>query len=199
MRLRFEGSIAGFGTSCGTRVVLGHWVRSPFGPFSDVMLERPDGKRLLLAPTREVADFIAGTYRFEEVRVAPVVVDVVGHDWTIGAPELDVRFTVGRRGPLGLLLRAVPSRLATRPLWCALTDVPARLLPGVRACGRTGGGRREWYGAQDLRPITAATAVFEGRDLGLLRPVDPAVRFGFGSTPRSPAIVRIVTTVQMNV
>ncbi|MGW5372453.1 hypothetical protein ACWES4_30080, partial [Streptomyces sp. NPDC004011] len=53
--LRFDGWIAGAGTSSGTRLVLGHWLRSPFGPFSDVMLERADGHRLLLAPTPETA------------------------------------------------------------------------------------------------------------------------------------------------
>ncbi|MBI0381305.1 hypothetical protein JBE27_34865 [Streptomyces albiflaviniger] len=45
-RLRFDGWIAGMGTSSGTRVVLGHWERSPFGPFSDVMLDRaPETRR----------------------------------------------------------------------------------------------------------------------------------------------------------
>jgi len=51
------------------------------------------------------------------------------------------------------------------------------------------------YGARDLLPVTAATAAFAGGDLGRLAPVDPPVRFGFGSVPRTPALVRVVTTV----
>lgn len=48
-RLRFDSWIANLGTSSGTRIVLGHRQRSPSGPFSDVMLVRPDGERLPLS------------------------------------------------------------------------------------------------------------------------------------------------------
>lgn len=195
-RLRFDGWIAGLGTSSGTRIVLGHWQRSPFGPFSDVMLERPDGERLLLAPTRETADFIRATYTFDTVRVAPVDVSVADNTWIVTSGPLDLRFTTGRRRLLGFLLRAVPAPIARRPAWSALTDRPARLLlPGVRTRGSAGAGRREWYGARDLLPIRAVSAVFEGGDLGAIAPVEPPVRFGFGSVPGNPAVTRVTTTV----
>ncbi|MEU2060866.1 hypothetical protein [Streptomyces sp. NPDC013455] len=195
-RLRFDGWIAGIGTTSGTRLVLGHWPRSPFGPFSDVMLERADGHRLLLAPTRRTAEFIASTYAFDEVRVEPVRVRAADDRWAVTTgPLLDLRFTVGRRGLPGRLLRAVPGALAADPRWTAVTDPLARLLLGVRTRGTAGGGRYEWYGARDLHPITAATAVLEGRDLGPLTAVTPPVRFGFGSTPRRPSLVRVTTTV----
>jgi hypothetical protein len=195
-RLTFDGWIAGVGTASGVRVVVGHWTASPFGAFGDVMVERADGWRLLLAPTREVGDFVADTYRFDEVLVVPVTVTAEpGGVWNVAAGPLDLRFAVGRRGPLGLLMRAVPGALAARPAWAAVVDVPARLLPGVRTRGSAGRGRREWYGARDLRPITAVTAVLDGADLGPLAPVDPPVRFGFGSVPRRPALVRVTTTV----
>ncbi|MFC9931551.1 hypothetical protein [Streptomyces sp. NPDC127190] len=195
-RWRFDGWIAGIGTSCGARLILGHWPRSSFGPFSDVMLEQADGHRLLLAPTRRTADFIAVTYSFDEVRIAPVRVHVSGDDWTVTAsPLLDLRFTAGRRGPVGLLLRAVPGALAAQPFWTAVTDPAARLLLGVRTHGTAGGGRYEWYGARDLHPITAATAVLGEQDAGSLAAVEPPVRFGFGSTPRRLCLVRVTTTV----
>ncbi|OEJ28590.1 hypothetical protein BGM19_03695 [Streptomyces agglomeratus] len=197
-RLRFEGWIAGLGTSSGTRVVLGHWTRSPFGPFSDVMIERPDGERLLLAPDQRLATFVADTYGFDAVQVVPVAVNVEGRAWTVEAGSLHLRFTVGSRGPVGLLLRAVPRTLAARPSWAALVDLPARLLPGVRTRGSAGHGRREWYGAHDLRPVTTAVAAFEGVSLGTLAPIDPPVRFGFGSAPRRPSLVRVTTTVELS-
>lgn len=197
-RLCFDGWIAGLGTASGTRIVLGHWPRSPFGPFSDVMLERGDGRRLLLAPTRETADFVGATYVFDAVRVVPVDVSVTGDTWTVAAGPLRLRFTTGRRGPLGHVLAAVPGALARRPAWCALTDLPAGvLLPGVRTRGSAGAGRREWYGARDLRPIRAVSAVFEGDDLGAMAPVEPPVRFGFGSVPRRPALTRVTTTITL--
>ncbi|MFE2071553.1 hypothetical protein [Streptomyces misionensis] len=196
VRMRFEGWIAGLGTASGTRLVVGHWPCSPFGPFSDVMLERPDGHRLLLAPTRRTAEFIAGTYSFDEVRIEPVRVRVTGDVWTVTAGAvLGLRFTVGRRGPAGLLLRAVPAALSASPGWTAVTDPPARLLLGVRTRGTAGGGRHEWYGAHDLHRITGMTAVVRGRSLGALTAVRPPVRFGFGSTPRRPSLVRVTTTV----
>lgn len=197
-RLRFDGWIAGMGTASGTRVVLGAWRHSPFGPFSDVMIERADGERLLFAPTQQTADFIAGTYVFDTVRVVPVDVGVADGVWTVTAGPLDLRFRLGHRGLLGLLLCAVPGALARRPAWCVLTDLAARsLLPGVRTRGSAGAGRREWYGARDLRPIRAVSGVFEGKDLGAVAPVEPPVRFGFGSVPRKPAVTRVTTTVAL--
>lgn len=196
-RLRFEGAIAGIGTASGTRVVLGHWARSPFGAFSDVMLEQADGQRTLLAPHPEAADFIAATYTFDHVRVTSVAVSVTGAEWSVEAAELRLRFTVGARGPLGWMLRAVPRRVAAHPAWIACVDAPARLLPGVRARGSAGGGRREWYGVHDLRRVTAAGGRLAGEELGALAPVAPPVRFGFSSVPRRPSLARVTTTVEI--
>jgi hypothetical protein len=198
-RLQFDGWIAGIGTASGVRIVIGHWPSSPFGPVSDVMIESPGGHRLLLASTTRLATFVATTYRFDQVRVAPVGVVRDGVSWTVQAESLALRLTVGRRPPLGWALRAVPPGLAGRPGWVGLLDVPARtLLPGVRTRGSAGSGRREWYGARDLCRITAATTQWAGRDLGGLADVTPPVRFGFGSVPRVPAVVRVTTTIEVS-
>ncbi|GAA4263699.1 hypothetical protein [Dactylosporangium darangshiense] len=198
LRLRFDGWIAGLGTASGTRLVVGNWPVSPFGPVTDVMLERADGHRLLLAATSDLAAFVVRTYTFDEVLVVPVSASQSGRRWTVVAGPLLMRFTVGRRTPLGLLLRAVPPVLASRPWWVRLIDGPARLAqPGVRTYGSAGNGHREWYGARDLRRITDATATLDGTDLGALTAVDPPVRFGFGSTPRAPSLLRITTIVEL--
>lgn len=195
--MRFDGWIAGLGTASGTRLVLGHWPRSPFGAVSDVMVEHADGRRLLLAQTDELGRFVAETYSFDEVRVVPISVGRSGSAWTVGAGPLALRFTIGGRGALGQLLRAVPPALARQPQWVRLISLPARVLRGVRTYGSAGNGRREWYGVRDLHRITAATGALNGVDLGQLTEVDPPVRFGFGSTPRSPALVRVTTTVEV--
>jgi hypothetical protein len=210
---RFDGFIAGLGTPAGLRVVVGHWPSSPFGAFTDVMVERPDGHRMLLAPTEQVAGFVAGTYTFDEVCRTPVDTTVTASDgrspgadapapsvsgdrWTVRAGPLDLTFTVGRRTPLGVLLRTVPAGLATDPRWVTAIDVVAqRVLPGVRTRGSAGQGRREYYAARDLHRITGARVTWDGADQGGLAPVDPPVRFGFGSTPRAPSLVRVVTLV----
>lgn len=66
----------------------------------------------------------------------------------------------------------------------------------MRTRGSAAGGREEFYGALDLHRITAATVTWDGVDQGTLAPVDPPVRFGFGSTPRSPALTRVTTLVR---
>lgn len=195
-RLVFDGWIAGLGTCSGNRIVVGHWPRSPFGAFTDVMLERADGHRVLLAPTEQIAEFVAATYTFDSVEIGPVTASP-GESWILDAPGLRVEFDLGPRARLGRLLRLVPASLAGRTWWITLIDGPARrVMPGVRTRGTAGNGRREWYGARDLRPIRSLRAALEGVDLGGLAPVDPPVRFGFGSVPPRPALVRVTTTVE---
>jgi hypothetical protein len=197
-RQRFEGTIAGLGSTGGTRVVLGHWPVSPFGSFADVMVERADGRRLLLAPTRQVAEFVEATYTFDEVRLVPVEVAVHAPVWRVSAGPLELSFTAGRRPPLGRLLRAVPSRLASSPAWATAVDPVARVvLPGVRTRGSAGGGRREWYGARDLHRVSWMRGTWDGVDLGALAPVEPPARFGFSSTPVRPSLTRVVSTVEL--
>lgn len=193
-RLRFRGSIAGVGTTSGVRIVVGRWDASPYGAFTDAMVETRAGHRLLIAPSERVADLVAGTYRFDEVRVEPVAMS----DWTLRSESLSLALTLGRRTPLGRLLRVVPRRLAESPAWCAVTDPVTRVvLRGVRTRGSAGGGRREWYGATDVRAIVAARGTFEGADLGDLADVVPAPRFGFSAPPRRPSVTTVVTTVEI--
>lgn len=117
--------------------------------------------------------------------------------WTVRAGDLALRLVVGRRPPLGWLLRSVPRRLATSPRWATAIDPLARrAVRGVRTRGVARQGRREWYGATDLRTITALDGSLSGVPLGALRPVDPPCRFGFSSTPRRPSVTTVVTTVE---
>ncbi|GAA4705922.1 hypothetical protein [Nocardioides conyzicola] len=189
---RFCGHIAGVGTTSGVRVVVGRWDESPYGVFADVMVETADGHRVLLAPTQEVAEFVASTYTFDEVRIEPITLN----GWVLSSASLSLSLALGARTGLGRLLRLVPARLAESPAWCTVTDPVARIvLRGVRTRGTAGNGRREWYGATDVHAITAATGSFDGADLGTLTPVTPAPRFGFSSTPKRPSVTAVVTTV----
>lgn len=194
---RFDGFIAGLGTATGLRAVVGHWPRSPLGPFTDVMVEQTDGHRVLVAPDERVADFVSATYTFDEVRLETITARITVDAWRVASDSLDVSFTVGGRTALGALLGAVPRALATDPRWIGAIDVVARrVLPGVRTRGSAGGGREEFYGALDLHAITAASVRWDGVDRGALAPVTPPVRFGFGSTPRRPGLTRVVTLVR---
>ncbi|RRQ29514.1 hypothetical protein DK926_01135 [Rhodococcus sp. Eu-32] len=190
-RSRFHGEIYGVGTESGVRIVVGHWTDSPLGEFTDIMVEFPDGRRLLLAPSDAVREFVTSTYTFDDTLITPVT---FGPEITAG--PLTLRVVVGGVTPLGRLLRVIPSAVSTAPWFCALTDPIARVvLRGVRTRGSAGNGRREYYGARDQHRITAASASWNGEDLGALTPVDPPVTFGFGSTPTSPSVTTITTTI----
>ena len=194
---RFEGEICGFGTETGHRIVIGHWPRSPFGPFADVMHEQPDGTRTLRAPTDEIARFVEETYRFDRVEVVPVVVDRAAGCLAVTAGDLQTTVSIGQRSGLGRILRLVPPPVATSPAWCTAIDPIARTaMRGVRTKGTAGNDRREWYGATDQHRIAAVEARLDGEDLGALADVWPPVRFGFSSTPRTPSLVSVTTTIR---
>ena len=198
VRERYQGRIAGVGTTSGNRLVVGNWAHTPLGRFADVMVERPDGHRVLLAPSEAVRDVIEATYVFDEVRVEPVSVAEADGSWQVSSPSLSLRIGFGRRSGLGWLLRAVPARLATSTRWATLVDpVAARVLDGVRTRGVAREGRQEWYGATDLRLLTSASGSFDGDPLGSLAPVDPPCRFGFSSTPRTPSVTSVTTTIEI--
>ena len=111
----------------------------------------------------------------------------------IATDDLALTFEVGGRSALGVLLLAVPRTLARSRWWASTVNPIARSTKGVRTRGRTAGGRREWYCAQDMQHITSVDARFAGTDLGGLRPVDPPVGFGFSSVPARPSLVRVLT------
>ena len=199
--LRFDGWIAGLGTASGVRIVVGCWIASPYGPVADVMVESAAGHRVLIAPTRELADFVRTTYVFDEVVVTPVALwHPDGRDRLVRvvAGELDVTFRVGSRTAAGRLLHLVPGWLAERLWWVSLCDLAARfVVPGVRTVGSAAAGRREWYAARDNRRLSLVSASLRGEDQGALADVTPPVRFGFGSTPRRPSWTRLTTTVRL--
>ncbi|MGZ4706263.1 MAG: hypothetical protein ACXWCM_15470 [Acidimicrobiales bacterium] len=193
----FEGEICGFGTTSGHRIVIGRWTESPFGWFTDVMHEAQDGTRTLLAPTVEVAELVQGTYVFDLVRIVPVVADRSAGTLRVRAGDLSVLVTTGGRTAIGRALRTVPTSVARSRWWCTLIDPIARVaMRGVRTRGTAGNGRHEWYGATDQHRLTSVRAVLGEQDLGALADVWPPVRFGFSSTPRTPSIVAVTTTIR---
>lgn len=196
MRRVFTGHIAGFGTAAGIRIVVGHWRESPFGGFTDVMVQQPDEQRVLLAPDGAVADFVASTYHFDSVEIGPVAATLTSDRLAVRSRALHVDVGIGGPAPLDRLLRLVPGRLATAPWWLrAIDPVAARLVRGVHTAGTAGHGRREYYGVRRSRRLVSAAGRYRDTDLGALRPLWPAVAFGFASAPATPQVVAVTTTI----
>lgn len=196
MTRSFAGHIAGLGTAAGTRIVVGLWDASPFGSFADAMVEDSSGHRTLVAPRQDVADFVASTYSFDEVRIEPIDVQRRS-DWSVHSRSLQLRFTPGPRLWVSPLLALVPAPLRRSARWARLCDpVASRLMPGVRTYGTAGNERIEWYAADHVRRLTHASATWQDADLGALAPVVPAVRFGFASSPAQPTLTSLTSYVR---
>ena len=194
----FTGHIAGLGTTSGTRIVVGMWDETPFGPFADVMVETADNHRILLAPRQDIADFVASTYTFDEIRIEPVSVERGDADnWSVHTRSVQLRFTPGGRLWVSTLLRLVPSFLRRTAVWAKIcSPIASRLMPGVQTYGSAGNGRTEWYAARDIHKLSEARVTWEGEELGDLAPVTPAVRFGFASSPAQPTLTALSSYVR---
>ncbi|HSH60502.1 MAG TPA: hypothetical protein VK988_12875 [Acidimicrobiales bacterium] len=181
----FEGSICSAAFASGDRFVVGHWHTSPLGPITDVMWARPDGERVLLAPTPEVAAFVGGVYGFDRVQIVDISVDFDGRRLALEAGEVAVTMQGGPGWRLPL------ARL--RPPWFTrwVEAWIARPLLGVRTYGVGRTGVRQWYRAEEYRPVVEATAALGGANLGSLRPLDVPVGFGFSGPPRRPSMVKL--------
>jgi hypothetical protein len=195
----FDGSIMGASFASGDRLVVGRWPVSPFGGFADLMWARPDGRRILLAPTERVRDFVAGHYAFDELRVTPV--RVMRRDDVIDVHADEIQLTLALRppGPASWALALRPRALRSRRSWVALEDAVFRPVvgpalfgtSGVRTRGITLGGARERYVIHDFREAEAAATV-DGQDLGEVAPCPPA-GFGFSEFPSKAALVRVTS------
>jgi len=193
----FDGHIAGLGTGSGLRAVVGLWTQSPFGSFTDAMVQLPSGHRILLAPSVEAADFISAVYNFDETCIVPLASEHGAGQLAVDAGPLRIRARLGSRTRLGAVARLVPRALAVHPRWLrAVSPVAGRILPGVRTAGTAKGGRREYYGVTDLHRIDSATVSWDGADAGPLAAVRPAVGFGFSSVPPEPSLARVRTTIE---
>ena len=193
MRLLFRGHIARTGSASGLRIVIGVWNQSPFGAFTDVMLQTAGDERVLLAPDDAVAEFASSTYRVEVGDVSP---DLDTDVLTVTTDGFHARIAIGGPARVDRLLRLVPRRLATAPRWLRVIDpIAARVVPGVRTYGTAGNGRIEYYGVRRSRSITAIDGHFRGVPFGVVAPLRPPVSFGFSSAPSSPQIVSVTTTI----
>ncbi|PZE63138.1 hypothetical protein [Curtobacterium sp. MCBD17_021] len=194
---RFRGRILGAGSTSGVRFVVGMWESSPFGAFTDVFVELPDGSSVLLAPDEIVAAYVSGTYRFDAVSVVDISARRTARGLELDAGPLVASVDVGTISPLGRVLRIVPKRIARDPRWLTVIDPVAKLVaPGSGTAGTAGGGRREYYGVTGAHDVVGLRGTWAGESLGELAPLDPPVQFGFASLPRIPQVVDVETTIR---
>ena len=163
---------------------------------TDVMWVKPEGTRVLLAPSELVASFVSSIYSFDVVEVVRISVQEIADGFELTAGPLALAIIAGRpRRIFGLR----PSFLRRSLLWARIEDAILRKFvghlvlkgaEGVRLYGKTPSGMREWYLIDEYRPVVEARASVDGRSLGALRPLHPKLRVGLSEFPRQPALVR---------
>ena len=177
LRQRFRGAIAGTGSTSGVRVVVGHWHDTPLGAFSDAMVEtaagggccsrrtgrRPTSSRRRTPSTRSGSRTSWSPARRAAGRSAR-------RRWS-----LDLR--LGRRTPLGALLRCVPARRRDQPR-LVRADRPGR--PGRCCAGSAPAAAPATAAASGTAPPTPGRSwphagAFEGRGPRHHRPRRPAL------------------------
>lgn len=189
-RVVVEGTISSAAFGGGHRFVVGRWPTSPVGPMCDVMWATPTDRRILLAPTDEVAGFITQIYDFDEVRVEPLTVVGDQRSTTVRSDGLELMLSAGRRLPL------LPS---ARPL--AMTrwvESPiARALLGVHAYGTSPTGAIEWYQSSGLGWVNGGSARLDQRSIGTPQRLMRPLRVGFSEPPKRPSIVSVRVTIDL--
>lgn len=186
--IRIRGSISSAGFAGGNRFVVGHWERSPIGPFGDVMWGTPDGQRILLAGNQKVADFVTSIYNFDDVRIGDLQTESDGRVTTVEGLGLNLHLSGG-------IARVIPfsrplsfTRFVERPL--------AKFLMGVETFGTSSRGVSEWYQAKQWRWVKSGTAVLDGNNLGELSNFSQPIEVGFSEPPTKPAIVSLQVAIR---
>jgi len=181
-RFELRGVVSSVGFASGDRFVIGHWISSPIGAFTDLMWATADGTRHLRVPSPRALAFVSGIYAFDTAEVTPLTATVTASSVDVHAGDLEVALRAGRSRPIPF------SRVPGVTRW--VQDPIARVTMGVRTYGRSPHGVREWYRADSYRLVREASGTIGGADLGALAPlIDPPVRFGFSEPPRRPSMV----------
>ena len=179
----FSGRISSSGFSSGDRIVIGDWEDSPLGSFTNIMLARPDGSRVLISPSEKHAEYVSKLYNFEEVRILDLVVTRDKKSIQIEGTGLSVKMSWG-------VALAIP---IWRPLWFIATveNLFAKILYGTKTYGLTKDGRREWYSIRSISRVSSTEAIFDGKNFGDSEEFEISACFGFSEPPRKPSSVSL--------
>ena len=179
----FKGRVISSGFQTGDMVVIGDWSDSPQGAFTNLMWAKPDGTRVLIAPSEELGDFVSSLYSFDEVIVSSMEIERT-------EKSIEVECDLGRVCMKWGLNVPLPF---SRPRWfIANIEAPfARLFFGTKTHGTTRNGRKEWYHVRGLSRMKSVELELDGRSTKQMTGMAPSACFGFSNPPRMPLSVRV--------
>ena len=184
----FKGRITSSGFESGDRIVVGIWNKSPFGKFSDIMWSNAEGKNILIAPTKEIGDYISSMYSFDEILISNIELIETEDRFEIITDYICCNFSWSR----GF---RIPFR---RPLWFISTieNLFAKLIFGTKTSGVTNDKKREWYCINKISKVKIASASLSGKSFGQKTKFHPKAKFGFSEPPKKPTSVLVTTIIK---
>ena len=177
----FRGRITSSGFESGDSMVIGDWIESPLGPFTNIMWSKPDGSRVLLSPSSEHADFVSSLYDFDDVKITDIIVNRNGKKISIETDYLDVSMSWGMTFPLPF----------PRPLWfiSSIENLFGKAIFGSSTYGMARDGSREWYSIRGISRVFHAEANTPDSKFGKFGKTSFSKPFGFSSPPKIPTSI----------
>ncbi len=182
----FKGRITSSAFSSGDRIVIGDWMESPMGRFTDIMWADTAGKRILIAPTKEIADYVNSMYTFEETIIEEINIQNFERELQLESPSMKINLKWDRGWPIPFKRSLL--FIATVELFFA------KLFFGTKTHGVTNNGRKEWYAIDRVSKITTGTAEINNKNLGEITDMTPC-KFGFSDAPKKPASCEVRTHI----
>lgn len=183
----FKGRITSSGFQSGDRIVVGTWDESRFGKFTDIMWARPDGHRTLIAPSKDIAEYVDEMYSFDEILIQDIDVEQNGDEMKVSCEMMELEF-VWNRG------WKIPFKRSL--LFIATVELFfAKLFFSTRTHGVTRNNRKEWYAIDRVSKITKANAIISGQSAGQISPMKEPCKFGFSEAPKKPSSCEVRTHI----
>jgi len=183
----FKGRITSSGFESRDRIVVGAWKESPFGEFTDIMWAKPDGTRVLIAPNKEIADYVTAMYSFDEVLLEDIVTTGKDRNQKVKSKTMELDFSWNRGLPIPFKRSLL--FISTVELFFA------KLFFGTRTYGITKNNRKEWYAIDRVSKIKSATAQISGKDAGKFTHMNEPCKFGFSEAPKKPSSCEVRTHI----
>lgn len=184
----FRGRITSSGFESGDSLVIGDWNESPLGAFTNIMWSKPNGRRVLLSPSAEHADFVSSLYDFDEVIVTDIIVNRRRKLISIKTDFLEASISWGVSFPLPI----------PRPLWfiSSVENLFGKTIFGSSTYGIASDGSREWYSIRGISRVSHAEAKTPDSDFGKFGKTSFAKPFGFSSPPKTPTSITVNSHIE---
>ena len=183
----FKGRISSCAFTSGDRVVIGDWHESPLGRFTDIMWANKDGKRTLVAPNQDVADYVNSMYEFEETIIEDISINNSERQLSLNSATMNFELKWDKGWPIPF--KRSLFFIATVELFFA------KLFFGTKTHGTTNNQRKEWYAIDRVSKIKSASGRINGQDLGDMTNMSPC-KFGFSEAPKKPSSCEVRTHIQ---